>query len=146
MTQQQVAPPPLSVAAALAEVMHQLFSIPPLLSLIEEYVGPTVTRVCGGTEGFADGSAPLMREPQGIAYDRSNDSLIIADTFNSAIRVWSIKELSMSTLCGAPHKEGFRDGPCGDARLNLPRGLAVDPTDGAVLVADTDHHRHGLRE
>jgi DNA-binding beta-propeller fold protein YncE len=80
------------------------------------------------TWGHADGAAPVarMQHPEGVACAPDGYSVYVADTFNSAVRLWSGVDGELRT---APV-----DG------LLEPGGLDV-LHDGRLAVADTGHHR-----
>lgn len=48
--------------------------------------------------------------------------------------------VTITTLAGAPGRNGRVDKPGAEARFNHPRGLAYDPVAGELLVADTANH------
>ncbi|MFL5562371.1 MAG: alkyl hydroperoxide reductase [Gemmatimonadaceae bacterium] len=58
----------------------------------------TVTRVFGGVRGYRDGSEPLFDHPQGVRFDRND--LLVADSFNHAIRAIDLATGEASTLAG----------------------------------------------
>jgi sugar lactone lactonase YvrE len=57
-----------------------------------------VTRVFGGTRGYRDGADPLFDHPQGIAFD--GDTLLVADSFNHAIRAIDLVAGTTRTIAG----------------------------------------------
>ena len=70
------------------------------------------------------GNRARMQHPQGVAASIDGAVLYIADTFNSALRVWSRGDLLTLPAQG----------------LSSPGGLDVLP-DGRLIVADTNNHR-----
>lgn len=76
--------------------------------------------------GVADGdrTSARLQHPLGVAA-LADDSLAIADTFNSLLRIWDRGTLRTLRL---------------SEPLDEPGGLDVLP-DGRLLVADTNHHR-----
>lgn len=101
----------------------------------------TVTTIAGdGVDGHLDGPASFARfgHPSGIALDH-NGNVIIADTERHRIRRLSADYSTVTTICG-DGTEGFRDGDASTARLNQPRGLAID-RDGNIIFADDGSHR-----
>ena len=104
-----------------------------------------ITTVAGtGAGGFSGDGGPATSArlffPQSIAVD-SPGNVYIADPDNSRVRVISALTGAISTLAGdgvaGPSGDG---GPASSARVNYPRGIALDLT-GNVVVADTDNHR-----
>jgi hypothetical protein len=57
-----------------------------------------VTRVLGAGRGFRDGAEPLFDYPQGVAFD--GGSLLVADSFNHAIREIELSTGATSTIAG----------------------------------------------
>jgi NHL repeat-containing protein len=86
--------------------------------------------------GFRDGTGDetLLQHPQGIA--AAGDRLLIADTYNHALRWLEPATRTVETLTGG--EPGFVDGPLTDARFNSP-GAASFRGD-TLWVADTDNH------
>lgn len=90
--------------------------------------GEVVTLVGEGLVdwGAEDGGPDVARlqHPQGIAASPDGESVYVADTFNSLLRVWDGATLRTLPVGG----------------LDEPGGLDVLP-DGRLVVADTNHHR-----
>jgi len=63
--------------------------------------------------------------------------IIIADTCNHALRRVSLSDGRVTTLAGC--KEGFRDGPAGEALFAFPEGVAA--SGHLIYVVDTDNNR-----
>jgi hypothetical protein len=45
----------------------------------------------------------------------------------------------VSTVAGK--EKGYKDGTVENANFNKPKGIAIDQTDGSLIVADFDNHR-----
>lgn len=92
----------------------------------------------GGGAGADDGVATAARFafPGGLAAD-SAGNLYVADTENSTIRKIT-PDGEVTTLAGVAGFAGSSDGRRSDARLNGPRGIAVDAS-GTLYVADTEN-------
>lgn len=86
--------------------------------------------------GHADGIAgdAVFFTPQGVAGDASGN-VYVADQHNSSIRKITPAG-AVSTWAGKPVVAGDDDSSEGEARFNLPRGIAGDAA-GNVYVADT---------
>ncbi|MEY8689785.1 MAG: SMP-30/gluconolactonase/LRE family protein [Leptothrix sp. (in: b-proteobacteria)] len=98
----------------------------------------------GGQPGSADGTGADARfnAPFGLAIDKAGN-LIVADTNNHAIRRVRFNKdgsADVSLLAGQPGTLGSVDGQAGAARFNQPMGIALDPSSGDILVADTGSH------
>ncbi len=115
---------------------------------VADWLGHTIRRVTpagavtiyagiADTPGAADGlaGAATFRRPADLAMD-AGGNLYVADEGNHTIRRISSAGI-VSTLAGLAGSAGFVDGT--DARFNIPRGLAVDPS-GDVFVADGGNH------
>ena len=107
-------------------------------------VGGKIDSIAGdGSAGFGgdDGPATLasLSAPTGVAVDRSN-RIYIADAGNHRIRRIDSDD-TIRTMAG-DGEPGFAGdgGPAELARLQSPRGLAVDAT-GRVLIADSNNNR-----
>jgi len=102
-----------------------------------------VTRVAG-TSGDAgntgDGGAATsatLSEPHGVAVD-ADGIVYIADTLNNRVRKVEDGTISAFAGDGSSGLSG-NGGPADEAKLRLPRDVAVD-TDGVVYVADSLNH------
>ena len=88
--------------------------------------------------GFADGTGSTAKfyNPDGIAYDPANGDLYVADAFNCAIRQITTAGI-VTTIAGAgPYGCGFADGTGSTAKFYHPEGIAYDPANGDLYVAD----------
>jgi len=103
----------------------------------------TVTRVTGNGvySCCIDGPAESGRvgSPAGLAV-APDGGLIVVDSHNQKVR--RIANGVISSIAGQTFIAGFSGdgGPAGDARLNYPRGVAID-TAGNIFIADADNHR-----
>lgn len=91
----------------------------------------------GGDNGFA--TEARLGNPSGLAVDNQNN-LYIVDTDNHRIR--KIDNLAIITTVAGNGEKGYSgDGdPATTAKLNQPRGLAVDGM-GNLFIADQSNHR-----
>src|SRR5499426_4247967 len=107
-----------------------------------------ITTIAGaGGPGYNGDNIPAtsaqIAYPYGIAVDPSTGDLYIADGGNHRIRKVTAATGLISTVAGG----GFGNyvdgdnGPATSAVLNTPMGVALDPTNGDVLIADTYHSR-----
>jgi streptogramin lyase len=99
------------------------------------------TRVVAGNGdmGFADGSGgdarfnkPIRLAPLGPG------RIVIADINNHAIRTVGL-DGEVTTIAGAPDRQGHRDGPASEAGFDNPHGVAV-ADDGSIIVAGAASH------
>jgi hypothetical protein len=98
-----------------------------------------VTTLAGqdGVSEYIDGAASIARfdDPYGVAVDASGN------IYTSEFRARTIRKISAtgetSTLVGWPGAiPSYTDGVGANARLVEPRGMALDPTSGDLIVAD----------
>jgi DNA-binding beta-propeller fold protein YncE len=104
-------------------------------------MGPGPMRVVAGngSEGFADGTgaAARFRKPIRLAA-LGDDSVVVADIFNHAIREVRL-DGRVRTIVGGPDRKGYRDGPAEDAQIASPHGVGVSPA-GVIAVAEASNH------
>jgi DNA-binding beta-propeller fold protein YncE len=106
-----------------------------------------VTTIAGGPEkgGYEDGPAnqAKFKSPHGVAYDKKNGKVYVAEAGNHVIRVISLGgdgEHEVSTLAGIPGTSGFRDGRADSAMFFSPHALILG-NEGEVIVADIGNAR-----
>jgi DNA-binding beta-propeller fold protein YncE len=102
-----------------------------------------ITTVAGsGTAGYAGDGGPAVaasfNEPYGIAIDRAGN-IYVADRHNCRVRRVDRRSGIVTTLAGS----GIRgDGaPAAAALLAEPNGLAFDPQERRLFIADVAGHR-----
>jgi len=95
--------------------------------------------LAGAGPGNTDGKVAIaaFNQPFGLVFDTKGD-LLVADGFNHAIRKITPDGV-VSTLVGAAGG-GYQDGPANKARLQSPRGVALDGK-GNVYIADKNNRR-----
>jgi len=98
-------------------------------------------RFAGGRVGHRDGNQfqAQFSSPSGVAVDPATGAVIVADTGNHCIR--RIYKGQVATLSGQPRQSGDKDGLGQWSSLNTPCGVAVDPLDGSVYVADSGNSK-----
>ena len=107
-------------------------------------VSGTITTLAGtGAEGYAGDGGPAtearLRYPGGVAVDAAGN-VYVADWGNQRIRRIDASG-TITTLAGTGARGYAGDGgPATEARLRIPRGVAVDAA-GNVYVADEGNHR-----
>jgi len=106
-----------------------------------------VTTITGGPdkEGYEDGlaSQAKIKSPHGVAYDKKNRKIYVAEAGNHIIRVISLSdngEHQVSTLAGIPGTPGFKDGKADSAMFYSPHAIILGK-DGEVIVADMGNAR-----
>ena len=111
----------------------------------------SLTTVAGtGTAGYTDGvlgTAALLRQPTGLAFDRQaagfavdeKASLYIADTGNNVIRQLAPDNVLRTVAGTGKSGESGDGGPAILAQLASPTGVAVRPN-GDVVIADTGNN------
>jgi DNA-binding beta-propeller fold protein YncE len=106
-----------------------------------------VTTIAGGPnrEGYEDGdvSQAKFKSPHGVAYDKKNKKVYIADAGNHVIRVINLDdngEHKVYTVAGIPGTPGFKDGNADSALFISPHALVLGK-DGEIIVADIGNAR-----
>jgi mucin-19 len=98
-----------------------------------------VSGMAGALDGQGYNSTPaLFSSPVGAAVDASG-SVYLADSGNNAIRKVDPSGV-VTTFAGNSLSVGRVDGAGTSASFNAPGGIALDPTTGGFVVADTVNH------
>ena len=107
------------------------------MGLITRIAGTLLAAGSAGDDGPATDAE--LSFPEGIAVTVGG-GFLIADTGNHVVRRVSAGGV-ITRVAGTTATAGSAgdDGPATDARLNVPRGVAVT-ADGGFLIADTDNH------
>lgn len=111
-----------------------------------EAAGGVISTVAGsGEAGFGGDAGPALRaalnEPYGIALDRAGN-LHIADRLNRRVRRVDAATGIITTLAGTGEAAyGGDGGPAARAGLVEPNGLAFDPAETRLYIADVAGHR-----
>jgi DNA-binding beta-propeller fold protein YncE len=98
-----------------------------------------------GEAGFGGDGGPArearLNGPKHIWVDR-DDSVLITDTENHAIRRYSPRDGSISRVAGtgSPGAAGL-DGPADQCQLNRPHGAIPHPRTGEIYISDSLNHR-----
>ena len=103
--------------------------------------GGVVTTLAGnGTTTFADGTGTgaTFNFPQGVAV-LPNGNIVVADTVNNRIRL--VTSAGVVTTLAGQTSTGTTDGTGAAASFNNPRGVAVVPSSGVIIVADDVNNR-----
>jgi sugar lactone lactonase YvrE len=105
------------------------------------YLGGVVTTLAGSTAGFADGTGPAatFRFPYGVAVIPSSGVIAVADSSNHRIRL--VTQAGVVTTLAGSGSPAFVDGTGAGASFNYPHGVAVIPSTGDIVVADTYNNR-----
>lgn len=134
---------PQPYAAVRDTLGNTYISVPTFNTVFKVTTGGTLSVYAGtGTSGFSgDGGAATSAQlafPEGLAVD-ANGNLFIADKYNNRIRRVDATTQNITTVAGS--EDPFAGAYAGDnalatsARLNLPRGIAVD-SHGNLFIAD----------
>jgi DNA-binding beta-propeller fold protein YncE len=106
-----------------------------------------VTTVAGGPDkkGHQDGDASVAQfnSPHGVAYDKVNDVIYVAEAGSNLIRTITKSndgKFKVNTLAGIPNEKGFRDGEADSAKFNSPHAVIL-AKDGGVYVVDIGNSR-----
>lgn len=91
-----------------------------------------------GELGITDGAASSVMFAHPVALALIQQNLYVVDSGSSSVRMIQTQQCSVQTLVGQGLYEfGEQDGQRREARLQLPLGLALDPTAPVVWVADS---------
>ena len=103
--------------------------------------GVITTLAGSGSPAFADGTgaAASFQYPCGVALT-STGVIVVADQNNHRIRLVTYPEGVVTTLAGSG-SPAFADGAGAGASFYFPAGVAVIPSSGNIVVADTFNHR-----
>lgn len=88
-----------------------------------------------GTAGFVDGAGGNARFNGVGGIARGDGFFVISDIFNGSLRKVTDDGV-VSTILGVPFSRGTVDGVCDEVRMNGPRGVAIDQSDGSVWFGD----------
>ncbi|TGM58466.1 hypothetical protein [Leptospira adleri] len=96
-----------------------------------------VSTLSGGTLGYLDGNVATaqFKAPLGIAYDRNDDVLLVADLQDHRIRQVDLKNQIVSTLMGTGTGASV-DGVRTNASFNAPAFISLD-NGGYMFVSDS---------
>jgi len=99
-----------------------------------------VTTLAGSGQSFADGTGTAARFnlPRGVAVIPSSGVIVVADVSNNRIRLVTYPGGVVTTLAGQT-TAGSADGTGTAASFNRPRGVAVTPSSGVIVVADSSN-------
>jgi sugar lactone lactonase YvrE len=134
---------PQAYAAVRDTAGNTYISVPTLSTVFQVSTAGALSAYAGnGIAGFSgDGGAATSAQldsPEGLAID-GNGNLFIADKQNNRIRRVDATTHNITTVAGSedPFAGTFagNGGPATNARLNLPRGVAVD-SHGNLFIAD----------
>lgn len=98
-----------------------------------------VTTLAGsGIAGFANGvgTAASFRIPLGMAIDSTGNNLYVSDSNNHLIRQVVVATQNVISLAGGTGANGLTDGFGTASRVDTPAGIAIDPTDTYLYIAD----------
>jgi sugar lactone lactonase YvrE len=111
--------------------------------VVRALTGATVTTFAGTlpNSGIANGGGAAARfnAPSGLAVDSVNSLVYVADKDNHAIRRVTLPAGDVTTFAGSG-VAGFANGNGTAAVFYQPQGVALDPSDGSLFVADTGNN------
>lgn len=105
---------------------------------ITTYIG---TGTPGSTTGFP-GTAAQIHTPTGMAVDVGEFDVWLATPPTHQIRMYNISIVALGTAAGlgTPGDSGDGGSPL-SAKLHAPRGVAVNPSNNRIMIADTANHK-----
>jgi DNA-binding beta-propeller fold protein YncE len=104
--------------------------------------GVVTTLAGSGSAAFADGTgaAASFNYPSGVAVIPSSGLIVVADAGNNRIRLVDPTTGVVTTLAGNGMQQAFADGIGTAASFYWPRGVAVIPSSGVIVVADYNNN------
>ena len=95
----------------------------------------------GASSTFTDGVAQVanFQQPYGVAILPMSNSIIVADTQNSRLRLMTYPSGTVTTLAGS-YLYGNADGTGSDARFFAPLAVANFPISSAIAVSDGNNY------
>ena len=137
---------PSGVAVSAAGVVFADASASSLRLVVEDRRGADVSTLAGGGPldcGAEDGPPDVARLqcPMGVAARPAGGPVYVADTYNSALRVWDGARLRTLPVDGLRHPGGvdlLPDGRLVVADTGNSRIVVVDPASGALAPVDVD--------
>jgi serine/threonine-protein kinase len=104
-------------------------------------LGNVTTLAGSGSAAFANGTGTAARfsSPSGVAVIPSSGVIVVADQWNHRIRL--VTPLGVVTSLAGSGSAAFADGAGTAASFIRPQGVAVIPSSGMIVVADTGNHR-----
>ena len=108
--------------------------------------GSVRTLTGGNSGGYADGNAAVAKfnTPSGVDVDNAGSSVYVAEHINSLIRTVTVATGVTVTLAGGggmgSGNYGFANGVGTQAVFNNPAGIALNPSDTVLYVADVSNH------
>jgi DNA-binding beta-propeller fold protein YncE len=112
---------------------------------VEAATGIISTVAGNGEAGFSGDGGPAtaasLNEPYGVVVDRASN-LYTADRLNRRVRRVDVRSGVITTLAGTGEVAYSGDGgPASQAGLAEPNGLALDPAERLLYIADVADHR-----
>lgn len=77
--------------------------------------------------------------PWDIVLNMETQELYVSDCNNHIIRVISLQNKTVNTLCGTPQISGYEDGNAAQVKFSYPRGLGFDSHAQCLYVADNGY-------
>jgi DNA-binding beta-propeller fold protein YncE len=112
---------------------------------IDSKTGRISTVAGSGRAGFSGDDGPAtaaqLREPYGVVLD-SRNNLYLVDRLNQRVRMVDAETGTIRTVAGNGSKTFSGDGgPAVEAGLVEPNGIALDPAERRLYIADVAGHR-----
>lgn len=98
-----------------------------------------VETLCGTKQaGYKDGpfESAMFYHPCNIIWNSETQELYVSESRNHVIRILSLKERTVSTLCGTPEVAGYENGVLCETKFCHPVGLGLDSSSQYLYVTD----------
>lgn len=99
-----------------------------------------VETLCGNAgDGYKDGSfgEAMFDHPVDIVWNPKMRELYVSDTWNCEIRILSLENKIVSTLCETPRESGHENENRNQATFHCPMGLGLDVCSQHLYVSDS---------
>src|SRR3954465_5668798 len=136
---------PFDVAFDSAGNLYFSDTFNPRIPRVDAATGIISTIAGNGEAGYSGDGGPAVRaalnDPYGVVVDRSGN-LYTADRLNRCVRRIDARSGIITTLAGTGEAAYSGDGgPAAQAGLAEPNGLAFDPDERRLYIADVADHR-----
>lgn len=101
-----------------------------------------IETLCGNEwSGYRNGSFEdaLFNVPFDLVFNPKTQELYVSDSDNHVIRILSLKDKTVSTLCGTPGENKYKNRSLTQGEFWFPRGLGLDIYSQYLYITD-DHH------
>jgi sugar lactone lactonase YvrE len=115
---------------------------PPVNQTANRFIGQTSGTGHAANQGGTTPNAATLNFPSGVALDSNGDLLVVDGNNNRVLKYQSPLSTDQSAIVALGEPDFTHTGEVIDpASLNTPQQLAIDPTTGGIVVADSFNNR-----